>query len=446
MIIAPYGTQHYWTLARFPGGSARSHAAAVLVTRRATIARPSASGCLPAFRATSAPTCWRPAVFPRSTRPSMSPRPRGSTTSTGGIAPSCRRPEPGQASVARGRWDRLPQRNLRSTDPARRRTRACSPGRPSLLALLGVASGPRELAIRMWGGGALPTLPDPPLRRGLRRLLRGLHVVGRVLPRPDGNPKAQFGFGWDFSPRVLSTGIWDDIRLVRTGRGATSPTSMPCREPARRQPRPDARALASRLQRASLSGPAAARAAVVTLSQPGRASPSRSRRAVYPGGSAEPTLTFRVSRRCARWWPWDQGRAGRRTAVPADRPAAGRGAASSTKWTRPWASARWAASAFDRATLALHGERPPVFLRGANWVPADILPGRVAPEDYARLVGHGRATRASTSCGCGAAGVREKRAFWDECDRRGIMACRSSRSPARSSTTIRATRATSSVA
>ena len=32
-------------------------------------------------------------------------------------------------------------------------------------------------------------------------------------------PKAQFNFGWDFAPRLLSAGIWDDIRLIST-RGA----------------------------------------------------------------------------------------------------------------------------------------------------------------------------------------------------------------------------------
>ena len=63
----------------------------------------------------------------------------------------------------------------------------------------------------------------------------------------------------------------------------------------------------------------------------------------------------------------------------------------------------------------------PVFLRGANWVPADVLPGRVTEDDYARLLGMARDAGINFLRVWGG-GVREKRAFWDNCDRLGIMA------------------------
>ena len=63
----------------------------------------------------------------------------------------------------------------------------------------------------------------------------------------------------------------------------------------------------------------------------------------------------------------------------------------------------------------------PVFLRGANWVPADVLPGRVTEDDYARLLGMARDAGINFLRVWGG-GLREKRAFWDHCDRLGIMA------------------------
>ncbi len=63
----------------------------------------------------------------------------------------------------------------------------------------------------------------------------------------------------------------------------------------------------------------------------------------------------------------------------------------------------------------------PVFLRGANWAPADVLPGRVTDADYARLLGMARDAGINFLRVWGG-GVREKRAFWETCDRLGIMA------------------------
>ena len=65
-------------------------------------------------------------------------------------------------------------------------------------------------------------------------------------------------------------------------------------------------------------------------------------------------------------------------------------------------------------------QRPARLPRGANWVPADVLPGRVTEADYARFSGGaGRRDQLPRVWG---GGVREKRAFWDICDRLGIMA------------------------
>ena len=81
------------------------------------------------------------------------------------------------------------------------------------------APGEHCLAIRVWGGGALPRLPNPSWRRAARWLVGKVSPGTEYFPDRMATPKAQFSFGWDFAPRLLSTGIWDDIRLVVT-RGA----------------------------------------------------------------------------------------------------------------------------------------------------------------------------------------------------------------------------------
>jgi beta-mannosidase len=68
--------------------------------------------------------------------------------------------------------------------------------------------------------------------------------------------------------------------------------------------------------------------------------------------------------------------------------------------------------------LVINGE--PVFCKGANWVPADLLYPSVRPEDYDALV------RLASECGCNmlrvwAGGLYADHALLDACDRAGIL-------------------------
>ncbi|NOX61789.1 MAG: hypothetical protein GXP42_07570 [Chloroflexi bacterium] len=75
-----------------------------------------------------------------------------------------------------------------------------------------------ELGVRVWGGGALPRWPDS-LRLRLARRLAGWLQGG--LPAFDDRLltlKAPLHFGWDFAPRLLAAGIWDDV-ILHTARG-----------------------------------------------------------------------------------------------------------------------------------------------------------------------------------------------------------------------------------
>jgi beta-mannosidase len=60
------------------------------------------------------------------------------------------------------------------------------------------------------------------------------------------------------------------------------------------------------------------------------------------------------------------------------------------------------------------------FLRGANWVPLDAIPGRLTRDDYAARLRQARDANINFLRVWGG-GLREKRAFYDLCDEMGIL-------------------------
>jgi beta-mannosidase len=277
-------------------------------------------------------------------------------------------------------------------------------------------AGRHELAIRVWGGGALPALPNPPGRRALRGLFKKLSPGFEYFPDRMATPKAQFSFGWDFSPRLLSTGIWDDLRLV-SARGVYIEEMWVRGEPLSDD---DPTVVRWRVRlRVHCREPQPLRAELVVESE---AAPLQ-RFSTLAGvelrraGAEEFDLEF-VMPSVRRWWPWDQGEPClyRVTVRLAD--AAGpmdeidrlTGVRTAVRTKLPDGSP-W--------RFAINGR--PLFLRGANWVPADVLPGRVGPADYARLLAQAREAGVNLLRVWGG-GVREKNAFWEMCDRLGIMA------------------------
>lgn len=274
--------------------------------------------------------------------------------------------------------------------------------------------GRHELAIRVWGAGALPRLPDSLARRAVRGLLYKLGVASEYFPDRMATPKAQFSYGWDFAPRVLSTGIWDDIRLVRC-RGAYLERVHAVAEPLAERDDPTPVRWTMQLRVRRFDG-RALRAVVELHDAEGQPIPL-SESAFDLGDGEEPSFTF-DSRPLARWWPWDQGEPRLHCltvrlmddAGMADEVTAEVGVRTVRRERLP-SGAPW--------RFVVNGR--PVFLRGANWVPADSLPGRVTNEDYARLIGLARSAGINFLRIWGG-GIREKRGFWAQCNRLGIMA------------------------
>lgn len=84
-------------------------------------------------------------------------------------------------------------------------------------------------------------------------------------------------------------------------------------------------------------------------------------------------------------------------------------------------------------TLERNGSRPgksfklfvnevEVFCKGGNWVPADPFPARITPGQYEHLIKMLSESN-QNMLRCWGGGIYEKPAFWDACNRYGIMIC-----------------------
>lgn len=282
------------------------------------------------------------------------------------------------------------------------------------------APGEHCLAIRVWGGGVLPRLPNPSWRRAARWLVGKVSPGTEYFPDRMATPKAQFSFGWDFAPRLLSTGIWDDIRLVVT-RGAYIEDLWVQAEPVVERGGDEER------RRRGDEEMVSARFVVRLCVQRWQAGPLRAEVIIAAEGFSAPAkretrdfnLGLNLDLPSTRlWWPWDQGEPYLyRVTVRLLDEAGLLDEAEQVVGVRSVARAAFPDGGNWR--WLINGR--PVFLRGANWVPADVLPGRVTEADYARLLGMARDAGINFLRVWGG-GVREKRAFWDNCDRLGIMA------------------------
>ncbi len=283
------------------------------------------------------------------------------------------------------------------------------------------APGPHELAIRIWGGTALPRLAHPAGRRAVRGAVSVASPATEFFPDRMATTKAQFGFGWDFAPRLLSAGIWDDIRLVHA-RGAHIENLWVRSEPLTPDADPTPVIWHLRLRVARWQ-PGAVRAEISIRAADGGSGYQSASRSVQlcPGDAPLCTDDYDLALEMASahlWWPWDQGEPHLYRVTVRLFDALGL-LDEISEVAGVCAVARTALPDGAPWRFTINGR--PVFLRGANWVPADVLPGRVHEDDYARLLGQARAAGINFLRVWGG-GVREKRAFWDTCDRLGIMA------------------------
>ena len=270
-----------------------------------------------------------------------------------------------------------------------------------------------QLAVRVSGGNQLPRVKLNPAEHVWK------NVAARVIPHaaqaqefPEryATLKCQMSYGWDFAPRLLTCGIWDEARIVQTRDVFVRDVWV--------QGVPDGRV------RVTLD--------VDTL-EPHDA---RVRFEIRGKNFNDATQAFEIPFRLEKsgtqsfsiqlqnprvWNPWDRGEPnvyelratildeqgemdsetttfGLRTMELAHNPNAPADAA-------PW-------------TFVINGESE--FIRGANWVPADAIPARVTRDDYAALLQMARDANINLLRVWGG-GLKEKRAFYELCDELGIV-------------------------
>jgi len=278
-----------------------------------------------------------------------------------------------------------------------------------------VSHGLAEIAVRIWGSSSLPQRRLEWWERLWSPLATALDRGKEPFPHRSATLKCQMSFGWDFAPRIRTMGLWDDVALVVT-RGVfindLFVRSYPEGERARIK------------VEATLDSDTSQRVVAVIEVRPRENMSPASWRWEFPlaleTGRQITEVEF-VLPEARLWQPWDRGEPdlydlelrimcdgevvdslretfGIRSVGMAPNPGAPRGS--------------------DNWTFLINGHRE--FVRGANWVPLDALPGRLRRGDY-----HAAITMAKEAginlLRVWAGGLREKKAFYELCDEHGIM-------------------------
>ncbi|MBU0495759.1 MAG: hypothetical protein KKA73_24605 [Chloroflexi bacterium] len=292
------------------------------------------------------------------------------------------------------------------------------------------------LAVRVWGSDSLP---GPRLSRWERvwAPLASRLQGAPAFPDRMGTLKCQMSFGWDFAPRLRTMGIWDDVYLV-VSRGVFIRDAWVHSE----IPSPHRAVARVHLTLDADTARSVQMAVVITSESQDISRPLRfTRKFDLHAGSQEVVWDLPIESP-RLWSPWDHGqphlyRLTMRAFDAAASPSNGLATWLALDDTQPLDSlvldsytttfgvrsvrlARNPATPADREDWTFVVNDRPVFIRGANWVPVDALPGRARRADYAALIDLARAVGINMFRVWGG-GLREKADFYDLCDRAGIL-------------------------
>jgi beta-mannosidase len=261
-----------------------------------------------------------------------------------------------------------------------------------------------RLAVRIQGSRWLPQDRSTALERLLNRIEISMSSLSSSFPHRRDTLKCQMGFGWDFAPPLRTMGLWDDVYAIATGDVFIRHAAI------RQQWTGDEVVLAIELEvDAARACQVQLRCTLVPETFDGQ--PSETGQTIdLPSGTSRHSVELTPAE-TRLWWPWDHGRPdlyclraeiwkGKHLLDSLDE----------TVGLRQLA--------IEGRTLYVNGRR--VYARGANWVPADILPGRVRQADYEALLSFACQANMNMLRVWGG-GLREKRAFYALCDRMGIL-------------------------
>ncbi|HUL55227.1 MAG TPA: hypothetical protein VLT83_17630 [Opitutaceae bacterium] len=233
--------------------------------------------------------------------------------------------------------------------------------------------------------------------------------------------KPAVSYGWDWHPRLIPLGIWEDTFLE------SRPAAHLCDAETTYE-------LSEDLSTATVvatvvASPAARRRAVRwTLAAPNGRTLFREEARVGPDGTAR--LEHALDRP-ALWWPHDQGRPALHTATVELVAASGRVldkriqrvgfrrvrlVMSEGAWEEPTTFP--VSRNHPPTTVEINGR--PIFAKGSNWVNPEIFPGVVTAETYRPLLRLARDAHFNLLRCWGGAAVN-KEAFFDQCDELGLL-------------------------
>ena len=238
-------------------------------------------------------------------------------------------------------------------------------------------------------------------------------------PAPDGLPdhqdekpadfadyhRVQCGFGWDWARKIVPTGIWDSVTLIGS-------QTVRIRDLHWKTVKTHAVLNLETEVLDSWKGTVNIALIPQNFSGPGLEITSRCE---YLGGSNEQTIEFDFPE--AHFWnPAGYGKPDLYTlSITLDGSTERR-----TVGFRDLAMCRNPGSPEGAYDLTFEVNGQPIFARGANWVPVDLLPSRARENDYEDLL-HLAATAHFNLFRVWGGGLVEKSAFYEACDRHGIL-------------------------
>jgi beta-mannosidase len=218
--------------------------------------------------------------------------------------------------------------------------------------------------------------------------------------------KAPYQYGWDWGPRLVTSGIWRPVRLESWD---------------------DVRIDDVHVRQLALDDARASLAVLVTLeaAHPGRALVSAEvagearagAEVALAAGMSTVTLDL-VLERPRRWWPGGLGQPHLYAVAAAVETARGRQVAGRRLGLRTVRLLHQRDAQGKSFTFEVNGA--PVFMKGANWIPADSFPSRVTPERYRLLLSSAAAAHMNMLRVWGG-GIYEDDVFYDLCDELGIL-------------------------
>ena len=272
------------------------------------------------------------------------------------------------------------------------------------------------ILVRVWGSDSLPKMRLSLAQKLWSRVIARLLKPNEPFPDRYATVKCQMQFGWDFAPRLRTCGIWDDAYVVVT-------KSVFIQDAWVRSQVTGRKSQVARIQLDLTLDSAIDQTVRAVVNIHGKNFDTQTQTFQFHLDLTRGTQTHQVTfdLQDARVWnPWDRGEPNLYEIQVQLFPL------SSPEFLDSF-STSFGIRSFELAALAPHAEPwtfvingKREFIRGANWVPIDAIPGRVTREDYAELLHHARAANINLLRVWGG-GLREKRAFYDLCDEMGIL-------------------------